>query len=67
MSRCCSLPDQAASVRIASGDGDLAQIRDNGEPEPAIVTSGDDLEAIQTFLDGRTSYHATDVLAYLQD
>lgn len=48
-----------------ASDIDLAQIRDNGEPEPAIVTSGDDLQAIQCFLAGRTSYHATDVLEYL--
>ena len=49
---------------LASDIG-LAQIRDNGEPEPAIVTSGDDLEVIQRFLAGRTSYHAADVLEYL--
>jgi NAD(P)H-dependent flavin oxidoreductase YrpB (nitropropane dioxygenase family) len=48
-----------------ASDIDMAQIRDNGELEPAIVTSGDDLQAIQTFLAGRTAYTAADVLDYL--
>ena len=43
----------------------MAQLRDTGESEPSIVTSGDDLQAIGCFLAGRTSYSANDVLDYL--
>ncbi len=42
------------------------QRRDFGD-EPAIVTSGDDLVHIGTFLAGRTRYQAADVLEYLLD
>ena len=43
----------------------LPQLRANGETEPALITSGDDLETISTFLAGRTSYTAADVVGYL--
>jgi hypothetical protein len=42
-----------------------AQIRASGETEPPLLTSGDDLETISTFLAGRTSYSAADVVRYL--
>jgi nitronate monooxygenase len=42
-----------------------AQIRASGETEPPLLTSGDDLETISTFLAGRTSYTAADVVSYL--
>ncbi len=44
---------------------DLAQVRD-GVPEPAIVTSGDDVNRIVPLLQGREDYSAADVIAYLQ-
>jgi hypothetical protein len=34
--------------------------------EPPLLTSGDDLEMISTFLAGRTSYTAADVIRYLR-
>ena len=43
----------------------LPQLRANGETEPALITSGDDLETISTFLGGRTSYTAAEVVGYL--
>jgi nitronate monooxygenase len=43
----------------------LPQLRENGQTEPALITSGDDLETISTFLAGRTSYAAADVIGYL--
>lgn len=42
-----------------------AQLRGAGETEPPLLTSGDDLETISTFLAGRTSYTAADVVSYL--
>lgn len=36
-----------------------------GQVEPALVTSGDDLQTISGFLGGRTAYTANDVLDYL--
>ena len=45
----------------------LGQWRGDG-PEPAIVTSGDELRQVAVLLDGRTrSYSAADVVAYLTD
>ncbi len=41
------------------------QTRAGGAVEPPLVTSGDDLATIGTFLRGRTSYTAADVTAYL--
>lgn len=41
------------------------QTRADGKLEPPLVTSGDDLATIARFLDGRTSYTAADVTAYL--
>ena len=41
------------------------QIRRDGSLEPPLVTSGDDLEHIQTFLAGRAHYGAGDVIDYL--
>jgi NAD(P)H-dependent flavin oxidoreductase YrpB (nitropropane dioxygenase family) len=42
-----------------------AQLRNSGAIEPPLLTSGDDLETISTFLAGRTSYSAADVVSYL--
>lgn len=42
----------------------LPQVHD-GEVERPILTSGDDLQRIGTFLEGRTDYGANDVLHYL--
>jgi len=43
----------------------LGQLRDGGVVEPPLVTSGDDLLAIDRFLGDRTSYTASEVIAYL--
>lgn len=43
----------------------LAQPRAGGEVEPPLLTSGDDLMSISTFLAGRTHYTAADVVRYL--
>ncbi len=43
----------------------MAQLREGGKVEPPLITSGDDLKQIGVFLDGRTSYSAADVIAYL--
>mgnify|MGYP001195738501 FL=1 len=48
-----------------TADLGLGQVRANGEAEPPLVTSGDDLESIGAFLAGRTHYSAGDVLDYL--
>ncbi|MBT8405547.1 MAG: nitronate monooxygenase [Gemmatimonadetes bacterium] len=45
---------------------DHAQTQKDGTVEPALFTAGDDLQQLGRFLDGRTSYSATDVLAYLR-
>ncbi|MEI8306769.1 MAG: nitronate monooxygenase [Chloroflexales bacterium] len=45
----------------------LEQLRDNGKVEPPLITSGDDLKLMGAFLDGRRSYSAADVVAYLLD
>jgi NAD(P)H-dependent flavin oxidoreductase YrpB (nitropropane dioxygenase family) len=42
-----------------------AQVREDGRIEPALITSGDDLMTLGTFLRGRTSYDARAVLDYL--
>ena len=42
-----------------------AQPRGEHSEEPPLITSGDDLTNISTFLGGRTRYSATDVLDYL--
>ena len=39
--------------------------RDGGQVEPPLLTSGDDLATLATFLEGRTSYSAADVISYL--
>jgi nitronate monooxygenase len=41
------------------------QVRATGETEQPLLTSGDDLETISTFLAGRTRYTAADVITYL--
>ena len=46
-------------------DVGLPQLRNTGEAEPPLVTSGDDLATIGEFLAGRTRYSAGDVLDYL--
>jgi nitronate monooxygenase len=42
-----------------------AQLRSGGIEEPPLLTSGDDLLCIQTFLGARTTYAASDVIDYL--
>jgi hypothetical protein len=42
-----------------------AQERLEGNIEPPLLTSGDDLMKISTFLQGRTRYTADNVLDYL--
>ena len=41
------------------------QVRPGSMDEPPLLTSGDDLATIASFLDGRDSYSADDVLTYL--
>ena len=41
------------------------QVRDNGLREMPLLTSGDGLETISTFLAGRATYTAADVVSYL--
>ncbi|HEX6068517.1 MAG TPA: nitronate monooxygenase [Longimicrobiaceae bacterium] len=41
------------------------QVRDGGDVEKPLLTSGDDLESIQRFAAGRTEYTAGDVIDYL--
>lgn len=48
-----------------TADLGLGQVRANGEAEPPLVTSGDDLESIGEFLAGRTHYSAGEVLDFL--
>jgi NAD(P)H-dependent flavin oxidoreductase YrpB (nitropropane dioxygenase family) len=43
----------------------LGQEREDGSHEEALLTSGDDLTNLAKFLNGRTSYTASDVLQYL--
>jgi NAD(P)H-dependent flavin oxidoreductase YrpB (nitropropane dioxygenase family) len=43
----------------------LPQVREGGIEEPPLLTSGDDLVTIQSFLRGRLHYSAGDVLDYL--
>lgn len=44
----------------------MAQVRDGGELERPIITSGDDLVRLGRFIDeGRTTYRARDVVEYL--
>ena len=42
-----------------------AQVRPGGRVEPPLLTSGDDLATIGSFLMGRTTYTAADVIDYL--
>ncbi len=44
----------------------LGQVRANGDVEPPIVTSGDCLNEIRALLEGRSTYHATDVIEHLR-
>jgi len=48
-----------------TADLGLGQVRADGQVEPPLVTSGDDLESIGEFLAGRTHYSAEDVLDFL--
>lgn len=41
------------------------QVRDGGTEEPPLLTSGDDLDIIRSFLGERTRYHAADVVEFL--
>jgi nitronate monooxygenase len=42
----------------------LGQLRSGGHTEPALVTSGDDLQSVRQFMaEGATSYGAADVMA----
>ncbi|MBX0329735.1 nitronate monooxygenase [Oscillochloris sp. ZM17-4] len=45
----------------------LGQAREDGRVEPPLLTSGDDLKQIGAYLNGRASYSAADVIAYLID
>ncbi len=45
----------------------IPQRRENGSFEPPLITSGDDLPSIGSFLNGRTNYSANDVIDYLLD
>ena len=56
--RACLCNALLATIGLGQGRGD-------GEQEPPLVTSGDDLVSISTFLAGRTSYSAEDVVTYL--
>ena len=49
---------------LCAGIG-MAQVRDGGVVEPALVTSGDDVSHLRWFLGGRARYGAHDVLRYL--
>ena len=42
-----------------------AQARAEGQVEPTLLTSGDDLVSLSSFLAGRSRYSAADVVAYL--
>ena len=42
-----------------------AQVREGGTEEPPILTAGDELKGIATFLKGRQRYSASDVIDYL--
>jgi NAD(P)H-dependent flavin oxidoreductase YrpB (nitropropane dioxygenase family) len=44
---------------------DRGQLRNGGAPEGPLLTSGDDLEILGEFLQGRESYTAADVIDYL--
>jgi NAD(P)H-dependent flavin oxidoreductase YrpB (nitropropane dioxygenase family) len=44
---------------------DQPQARPGGKFEPPLLTSGDDLTRITSFLNGRSSYNASDVIDYL--
>jgi NAD(P)H-dependent flavin oxidoreductase YrpB (nitropropane dioxygenase family) len=48
-----------------TADLGLGQVRADGQVEPPLVTSGDDLASMETFLGRRTSYSAGDVLDFL--
>ena len=50
-----------------TADIGLGQIRSDGQPEPPLVTSGDDLESMAEFLAGRDHYSAAEVLDYLME
>jgi NAD(P)H-dependent flavin oxidoreductase YrpB (nitropropane dioxygenase family) len=43
----------------------LPQVQEDGAVEPPLLTSGDDLKTIATFLRGRPAYSADDVIDYL--
>jgi len=43
----------------------LAQIRENGDAERPLITSGDELRTLNRMLAGRADYSAADVLEYL--
>lgn len=49
---------------LVAGAG-APQIQADGFEEPAIITGGDDVLLLETFLDGREHYNAHDVLQYL--
>ncbi len=47
-------------------DAGHAQVRGGGVVEAPLITSGDDLTSMATFLSGRTQYSARDVISYLR-
>lgn len=64
-------PSQAEGRRcLCNGlmaDVGLAQVREEGRVEPALVTSGDDLPLIREFLGPREEYRAAEVVRHLLD
>lgn len=50
-----------------TADIGLGQLRHEGEVEPPLITSGDDLASMGDFMAGRTHYSAGDVLDYLME
>jgi len=59
-----TLDRQCLCNALTAGIGH-AQLRDDGSAEPALVTSGDDVLQLASFLKGRTEYTAADVLNFL--
>ncbi|HEX7071715.1 MAG TPA: nitronate monooxygenase, partial [Rhodothermales bacterium] len=58
-------PDRRCLCNSLLASIGLGQTRKDGYEEPPLVTSGDDLVHLGEFLDGRTSYSASDVVDYL--
>ena len=57
--------DRQCLCNALCADIGQAQVRDHGTTEPTLVTSGDDVVHLGTFLAGRDHYGAADVINYL--